>query len=106
MAQNQHHCTAGAQLSMYGIEVFDLDHFRQLIERHNSAFDAAEKICTEALKVTTDQASQLTSRFLAAESDLNVAQGQTPVLSSNEPGTKPEPVSHHEKRAERQRGEQ
>ena len=58
MAQNEHDWTAGAQLLMDRVEAFDLDRLRQLIERHDSDFEAAKQICAKTLKMTADQTSQ------------------------------------------------
>src|SRR5712692_5044343 len=106
MAQNEHDGTAGAQLSMYGVELVDLDCLCQLIERHNSDFEAAKQICAKALKMAAHQTSQFLWGFLVAQSDCEVSQSQASVLSQNQPGAKTSGLSERKKHGQRQRGEQ
>ena len=58
MTQNEHDWTPGAQLSMNRVEAFDFDRLRQLIERHDSDFEAAKQICAKVLEMATDEPTQ------------------------------------------------
>jgi hypothetical protein len=58
MAQDDYDRSTRAQLSMYNVQVFRLDSCRDLFQRHNAKFDAAQKIPAQPLEMAAHQTAQ------------------------------------------------
>jgi hypothetical protein len=88
---------------MYNVQVFRLDSCRDLFQRHNAKFDAAQKIPAQSLEMAAHQTTQFSGRLFPAERDGNITLRQVPIVSQDDPGTEPKKLSKNKENWQRQR---